>query len=48
MDLKREIKFKLIYPIRNIVLVANQWIGNYEKVIWLIGDGRSGTTWLCD
>jgi hypothetical protein len=23
-------------------------LGNYEEVIWLVGDGRSGTTWVSD
>ena len=26
----------------------NYYLGNYEDVIWLVGDGRSGTTWLSD
>lgn len=26
----------------------NYHLGNYEDVIWLVGDGRSGTTWLGD
>lgn len=30
------------------VMAANYYMGNYRDVIWLIGDGRSGTTWVCD
>ncbi|MGP1383514.1 MAG: sulfotransferase domain-containing protein [Thainema sp.] len=26
----------------------NYHLGNYEDVIWVVGDGRSGTTWLAD
>jgi hypothetical protein len=26
----------------------NYYLGNYEDVIWVVGDGRSGTTWLGD
>lgn len=28
------------------VLKANYVLGNYREVVWIIGDGRSGTTWL--
>ena len=31
-------------PVANL----NYYLGNYEDVIWLVGDGRSGTTWLAD
>lgn len=31
---------------KDIVLWANYKLGNYDDVIWLIGDGRSGTTWV--
>lgn len=24
----------------------NYFLGNYQKVVWLVGDGRSGTTWV--
>ena len=28
------------------VLRANYRLGNYKQVVWVIGDGRSGTTWV--
>ncbi|MGI9317867.1 MAG: sulfotransferase domain-containing protein [bacterium] len=28
------------------VLKANYALGNYRNVVWIIGDGRSGTTWV--
>ena len=34
--------------VRNWALIANYWLNNYKEVIWLIGDGRSGTTWVSD
>ena len=37
-----------MHPVKKIVLTANYWNKNYKEVIWLIGDGRSGTTWLSD
>jgi len=33
---------------RTAVLKANYALNNYDEVIWLIGDGRSGTTWVSD
>ncbi|MDQ8187865.1 sulfotransferase domain-containing protein [Pelagicoccus sp. SDUM812002] len=30
------------------ILKANYLLNNYREVIWLIGDGRSGTTWVSD
>jgi hypothetical protein len=30
----------------NRVLHFNNWLDNYNEVIWLLGDGRSGTTWI--
>lgn len=31
---------------KTLVLVANAYLGRYREVLWLIGDGRSGTTWV--
>jgi hypothetical protein len=31
---------------KQLILKGNYWLGHYDHVIWLIGDGRSGTTWL--
>jgi len=30
------------------VIKANYLLNNYREIIWLLGDGRSGTTWVCD
>lgn len=38
----------LLKPVRDVTLHANRWFDNYDEVIWLIGDGRSGTTWVAD
>lgn len=35
-----------MHPLRKVILVGNYWLGNYKEVIWLIGDARSGTTWV--
>lgn len=40
------LKKKVVFPIRNIIFQINRNLGRYENVIWLIGDGRSGTTWV--
>jgi Sulfotransferase domain len=31
---------------RSLVFSLNHFLKNYEDVTWLIGDGRSGTTWV--
>ena len=36
---------KCIHAVRVVVWQTNALLGNFEEVIWLIGDGRSGTTW---
>ncbi|MBN2323426.1 MAG: sulfotransferase domain-containing protein [Spirochaetes bacterium] len=36
----------LIEKTRLLAFKANYRLGNYKDVIWLIGDGRSGTTWV--
>ncbi|MCD4677979.1 MAG: sulfotransferase domain-containing protein [Desulfobacula sp.] len=45
-NIKQLIKFKLIHPIRSSILKTNYLLSNYKKIIWIIGDGRSGTTWV--
>jgi hypothetical protein len=45
---KQSLKRNLINRVRPIVLQANQKLGNYQDVVWLIGSGRSGTTWVSD
>lgn len=42
------IKPKLVSLSRKGILKANYYLNNYNEVIWLIGDGRSGTTWVSD
>ena len=44
----QSLKSKLINRVRPVVLKANQKLGNYQDVVWLIGSGRSGTTWVSD
>lgn len=34
--------------LKSLALQANSWLGQYDEVVWLIGDGRSGTTWTAD
>jgi len=48
MKIGKAIKSKVIPPVRDFSLIANYWLNNYREVIWLIGDGRSGTTWVSD
>jgi len=31
---------------KSLALAANYYFGQYREVVWLIGDGRSGTTWV--
>ncbi|MBE9062331.1 sulfotransferase domain-containing protein [cf. Phormidesmis sp. LEGE 11477] len=31
---------------KQAIIRANYYLGNYQPVIWLAGDGRSGTTWV--
>ena len=48
MNKRQILKFinKIVHPIRSQVLLANYKLNNYKEVLWLIGDGRSGTTWV--
>jgi len=39
---------KIVNLTRATVLKANYVFNNYDEVVWLIGDGRSGTTWVSD
>ncbi len=32
--------------IRSFIVMKDYWLNNYKEVIWIIGDGRSGTTWV--
>ncbi len=42
------LKSKVSRLSRKVVLNANYVFNNYNEVVWLIGDGRSGTTWVSD
>lgn len=33
---------------KRMVFRANRALGNYRDVVWIVGDGRSGTTWVSD
>jgi hypothetical protein len=39
------LKFFLHY-FRSFILKINYWLGHYKSTVWLIGDARSGTTWI--
>ena len=39
------------WPVRKVIanaMAVDYHLGNYREVIWLVGDGRSGTTWVSD
>lgn len=36
------------HQIKRAIFAANHRMGNYRNAVWLIGDGRSGTTWVAD
>ena len=46
MDIIKPIRSKVINIGRNSSIHINRWFNHYDDVIWLIGDGRSGTTWI--
>ncbi len=37
-------KLRLVQP----VAVINRALGRFDEVVWLIGDGRSGSTWIAN
>lgn len=39
-------KYKAIALVQRAIIKANYALNNYREIIWLIGDGRSGTTWI--
>ena len=45
--IKKRFRF-LKKPIRRLSHKSNYFLGNFKEVVWLIGDGRSGTTWVSD
>jgi hypothetical protein len=48
MNTKKTFKTRVINLCRQLILKANYVLNNYGDVIWLLGDGRSGTTWVSD
>ncbi|MGQ8365230.1 sulfotransferase [Glaciecola sp. 1036] len=40
------LKKAIVFPLRDSAISINQRLGAFENVLWLIGDGRSGTTWV--
>lgn len=44
--MKPAIRSRLKHPLTAPVLYTNYLLGHYRDIIWLIGDGRSGTTWV--
>lgn len=43
-----KLKSRLVQGVRPLVLSANHRLGNYKDVHWIIGSGRSGSTWVSD
>ena len=35
-----------VKSLRRGVMASNYYLNNFRKVIWLVGEGRSGTTWV--
>ncbi len=48
MKLKFTFKSHIVTPLRKAALELSRRLGEYEETVWLIGDGRSGTTWVSD
>ena len=46
--MEKSLKKRIIHFSRNSVFTINRILDNFHDVIWLIGDGRSGTTWISD
>ena len=46
MDIRQAIKAKISQRVSDFALITNYWLNNYAEVIWVIGDGRSGSTWV--
>ena len=44
----RKIKLEITDLTKKSIIELNYRLSNYNEVIWLIGDGRSGTTWVSD
>ena len=44
----RQVLEHLLYPPRACIMAANYYLGHFRDVVWVFGDGRSGTTWVSD
>ncbi len=42
------VKSKIKGVCKRLILKANCVLNRYREIIWLLGDGRSGTTWVCN
>lgn len=42
------IRSTVVQSVRPIILKSNYALGQYREVHWIIGSGRSGTTWVSD
>lgn len=48
MPFHKKLLTRILVRVRDSVLDVNYRLDNYREVIWLIGNGRSGTTWAAD
>lgn len=48
MNFIKESRKRLIDFLRASAILMNYYIKNHKQVIWIVGDGRSGTTWLSE
>ena len=48
MPTRRSVKDRLCSRLLKTAILANQRLNRYRDVVWLIGDGRSGTTWVSE
>jgi hypothetical protein len=46
LAIKNYAKRFFIFPLRNVFIRLSGLLGNYNSVVWLISDGRSGSTWV--
>lgn len=44
--LVQKIESAVVHQYRILILKLNYLLKNYSDVVWLLGDGRSGTTWV--
>jgi hypothetical protein len=40
------VKRFFIFPVRNLFILVNGLFNNFDSTIWLLSDGRSGSTWV--